>query len=47
MFILDEYSNTWNYTFVIVAVIALIIGAFLEMRRMKKARQSAKNKKNK
>ena len=35
--ILDAYQNTWNYTFIIVAIIAIGIGAFLEYRRMKKA----------
>lgn len=36
MFILDEYSNTWNYTFIVVAILAIGIGAFLEYRKMKK-----------
>ena len=36
MFILDEYQNTWNYTFIIVAILAIGIGAFLEYRRSKK-----------
>ena len=36
MYILAEYSNLWNYTFVVVAIIAIGIGAFLEIRRSKK-----------
>ena len=42
MYILDEYQNLWNYTFVAVAIIAIAIGAFLEFRKMKKQ----DNKKN-
>ena len=36
MFILDEYQNVWNYTFIVVAILAIAIGAFLEFRKMKK-----------
>lgn len=37
MMILDEYYiDTWNYTFIVVALIALCIGAFLAIRNMKK-----------
>ena len=44
MFILDEYQNTWNYTFIIVAIIAILIGAGLEYRRSKKAKLKKRNK---
>ena len=36
MWILDEYIDTWNYTFIIVALISLCIGTFLAIRNMKK-----------
>lgn len=36
MLILDEYIDTWNYTFIIVALIALSIGTFLAIRNIKK-----------
>ena len=35
MLILDEYIDTWNYTFIIVALIALGIGTFLAIRNIK------------
>ena len=45
MFILDEYQNTWNYTFVVVAILAIAIGVFLEYRKSKKNRlQERRNK---
>ncbi len=48
MFILDEYQNYWNYTFVIVATIAIGIGAYLEIRRMRKEQLKARrDKRNK
>ena len=34
MFILDEFNNAWNYTFIIVALIAIGIGTFLAIRNM-------------
>ena len=36
MLILDEYIDTWNYTFIVVALIALCIGAVLAIRNIKK-----------
>jgi len=36
MFILDEYVDTWNYTFIIVALIALSIGTFLAIKNIKR-----------
>lgn len=36
MLILDEYIDTWNYTFIIVALVALCIGTFLAIRNIKK-----------
>ena len=34
MFILETYSDPWNYTFIIVALIAIGIGTFLAIRNM-------------
>ena len=45
MFILAEYQNFWNYTFIAVAILAIGIGAFLEFRRMKK--EEYKNRRDK
>ena len=36
MYILDEYIDTWNYTFIVVALISLGIGTFLAIRNIKK-----------
>ena len=36
MFILDEFNNTWNYTFIAFALISLGIGTLLTIRKMKK-----------
>jgi len=36
MLILDEYIDTWNYTFIVVALISLCIGTFLAIRNIKK-----------
>lgn len=45
MFILDEYQNVWNYTFIVVAILAIGIGAFLEYRKMKKNRMKERREK--
>lgn len=44
MLILEEYVDTWNYTFIIVAVVAVSIGAFLSIRNINK-QEAADNKK--
>ncbi len=36
MYILEDYIDTWNYTFIIVAVISLIIGTILAIRNVRK-----------
>ena len=36
MFILEKFNDTWNYTFIAVAFIAIGIGTFLTIRKMKK-----------
>ena len=45
MFILDEYIDTWNYTFIIVALIALSIGTFLAIRNIKREELKQRRKK--
>jgi F0F1-type ATP synthase assembly protein I len=45
MLILDEYIDTWNYTFIIVALVALGIGTFLAIRNIKK--QELKSRRDK
>ena len=46
--ILDGYQNMWNYTFIVVAIIAIGIGAFLEYRRAKKHQyKDRRDKRNK
>ena len=47
MFILDEYQNTWNYTFIIIAILAIGIGAFLEYRKSKKSQLKERRNKRK
>ena len=44
MYILETFTDTWNYTFVIVAVIAIIFGTIVTLRvnsneRIEKRRQ--------
>ncbi len=34
--ILEEFNNTWNYTFIIVMIIAVIIGTIITLFKMKK-----------
>ena len=50
MFILDDFSNTWDYTFIIVAGFSLIIGTIITIRKMKKEelneRRQKRNEKN-
>ena len=36
MLILEEYIDTWNYTFIILAIFALCIGTILAIRNIKK-----------
>ncbi len=45
MFILDEYIDTWNYTFIIVALIALSIGTFLAIRNIKREELKSRREK--
>ena len=45
MLILDEYIDTWNYTFIIVALVALSIGTFLAIRNVKKQELKSRREK--
>ncbi len=43
MFILEAFNDFWNYTFVAVALIAIGIGTFLTIRKMKKEEKSKRD----
>ena len=45
MFILEEYIDTWNYTFIVVALISLCIGTFLAIRNIKKQELKSRREK--
>ena len=36
MMILETFTDTWNFTFLIVASISVLIGSFITIRKMKK-----------
>ena len=36
MYILEKFDDFWNYTFIAVSLIAIGIGTFLTIRKMKK-----------
>ncbi len=36
MFILDNFKNTWDYTFIAFALFSLAIGTIITIRKMKK-----------
>ena len=42
IYILEKFNDTWNYTFLIVALIAIGIGTILTMRKMKKTDNNEK-----
>lgn len=42
MWILEDFVNTWNYTFVIVMTIAILIGTAITLRKMYKAEKNEK-----
>lgn len=46
MLILEEFTDTWNYTFIIVAIIAIGIGTFITLKKMPKE-ETKKSKKKK
>ena len=45
MYILEEYIDTWNYTFIIVALIALGIGTFLAIKNIKREELKSRREK--
>ena len=51
MFILEDFSNEWNYTFIVVAIIAISIGSFFAIKNLKKnnlkSRRERRNSNNK
>ncbi len=50
MLILDDFANTWNYTFIIVALFSLGVGTIITIHKMKKEdmdkRREKRNDKN-
>lgn len=42
MLILEEFNNTWNYTFIIVMSFAIIIGTIITLLKMKKEEKNEK-----
>ena len=36
MFILESFNNSWNYTFLVVSLIAIAIGTIITLRKIKK-----------
>lgn len=36
MILINEFNDTWNYTFLIVAFISIAIGTFVTLRKNKK-----------
>ena len=47
MFILDDFKNTWDYTFIAVAMFSLAIGTILTIRKMKKEERNQRREKRK
>ena len=48
MFILDDFTNAWNYTFIAVAMFSLAIGAIITIHKIKKEElDKRKEKRNK
>ncbi len=45
MFILEEYIDTWNYTFIIVALISLAIGTYLAIKDIKRKEKKSRREK--
>ena len=36
MFILDDFKNTWDYTFIAVALFSIAIGTIITIHKIKK-----------
>ncbi len=45
MYILEEFSNGWNYTFIIVAIIAIGIGTFFALKNMNNQKLKSRREK--
>lgn len=45
MLILDEFNNTWNYTFIALALFSLAIGTIITIRKMKKEEMNKRKEK--
>lgn len=40
----NDYSNVWNYTFIVVAIVAILIGAAFTYKKLKKASRRRYNR---
>ena len=45
MLILEDFTNTWNYTFIAVALFSIAIGTFITIRKMKKEEMDQRREK--
>ncbi len=47
MLILEEFNDTWNYTFIIVALFAIAVGTIITLRKYKKQEKLDRREKRK
>ena len=47
MLILEEFNDTWNYTFIIVALFAIAVGTIITLRKYKKQEKFDRREKRK
>ncbi len=45
MLILEDFTNTWNYTFIAVAMFSLAIGTIITIHKMKKEEMDKRREK--
>ena len=45
MFILESFTNSWNYTFIIVAVVAILFGTIVTLKVNSKDKLDERRKK--
>lgn len=45
MILVDEFNNTWNYTFIIVSLIAITVGTVITLHEMKVRKYSLRREK--
>ena len=45
MFLVDEFVDSWNYTFLVIMLIAIGLGTFMTIRKQKKSKLSDRREK--